>query len=145
MAVRYVLDTDILSDLQRGNTRVVENVRATEASQIGTTIISAFEELRGRFDQVSRAESQKVPKDVIAAYRRLQDTIEFFRDVQVLGYTLAAEESFAAIRRQTTVQKVKTHDLRIACIALSIGATLVTRNRGDFQAIPNLLLVDWSA
>jgi tRNA(fMet)-specific endonuclease VapC len=44
------------------------------------------------------------------------------------------------------LQKVRigTMDLKIASIALSRNAVLVSRNLKDFEEVPNLVVKDWS-
>jgi tRNA(fMet)-specific endonuclease VapC len=60
----------------------------------------------------------------------------------VLDFTEIAFEQFQELTRQKV--QVGTQDLRIASIALSIDATVVTRNRRDFERVPGLKIEDWS-
>jgi tRNA(fMet)-specific endonuclease VapC len=49
---------------------------------------------------------------------------------------------FQRLRAQR--MRIGTLELRIAAIALSREATLVTRNRQNFAGIPALTIADWS-
>ena len=52
----------------------------------------------------------------------------------------------ANIRAELLHQKIRigTQDMRIASIALANNATLLTRNRRDFEKVPGLLFADWT-
>jgi tRNA(fMet)-specific endonuclease VapC len=76
------------------------------------------------------------------AYRRLGETLQLFCSIRVLPYDPAAAEFFEAFRRQGI--RIGTLDGRIAAITLAHRATLVTRNRRDFEQCPGLSLDDWS-
>ncbi|MCE7982780.1 MAG: hypothetical protein DYG89_16475 [Caldilinea sp. CFX5] len=80
--------------------------------------------------------------DATVAFRQLFETIEFYRALQVLLYTPSASVVFDRLRQQRI--RIGTQDLRIAAIALSHQATVVTRNVRDFGQVPGLMIVDWS-
>ena len=149
MTVRYVLDTDTVTHLQRGNENVARRIRSLDRAQVATTVVTAYEQLRGRFNQINKAaqrsRSRKARGELPRAYRLLREAIEAFQNVCVLDYTQDAEDCHNTLRAAgVTPQRVKPQDLQIASITLSIGATLVTGNRSDFQHVPNLRTEDWS-
>ena len=41
--------------------------------------------------------------------------------------------------------RIGTMDLKIDAIALATGATLLSRNRADFEKVPGLTVEDWTA
>jgi tRNA(fMet)-specific endonuclease VapC len=62
--------------------------------------------------------------------------------MQILSFTESAIHARNDLKRLKLNVGVK--DLGIAAIALENNATLVTRNRQDFQRIPGLQIEDWS-
>ena len=107
--------------------------------QLATTVITVEEQLRGRLERVRRARSDA---EVVRAYHNLLATSLYFRTIMIIGF----DEQAQTIIRRLRVQGIRigTQDLRIAAIALSRGATLVTRNVRDLSTVPSLNMADWS-
>lgn len=136
----YILDTDHITLLQHNHPFLIAHLAMIPPENITVTIISATEQLRGRLAQVNRANRMS---EVVNAFARFQEALNFYRTVPLLPYDEAAATQFTQLR-QLNKNRPGTQDLRIASIALSRAATLVTRNQRDFEIIPNLLLEDWS-
>ena len=135
----YILDTDHVSLLQRGNTHVLAHLAHVSIDQRAVTIITVTEQIQGRLAVIHQARSEV---EVAAGDQRLQETMTFYALIRVLPYDAEAQAQFAQLRRQRV--RIGTQDLRIAAITLSRQATLVTRNTRDFAKVPALNIVDWS-
>jgi tRNA(fMet)-specific endonuclease VapC len=103
------------------------------------SVISVEELLRGRLAQVNRA---KEPDERVRGYYWLSKTLDFLCGFKILTYDPHAEVHFQTLRSKKI--RVGSRDLKIAAIALSNQATLITRNRRDFDQIPSLTIEDWS-
>jgi tRNA(fMet)-specific endonuclease VapC len=136
----FILDTDHISLFQRYDAAVSARVLSTPAVELATTVITVEEQLRGRLAQVRRARSDA---EVVRTYRSLLATIVYFQTITVIAFDESAQAMFNRLRAQNP--RVGTQDLRIAAIALSQEATLVTRNRQDFAGVLSLQIEDWSS
>ena len=136
----YILDTDTLTYLHAGHTKVVQRLRQLDNPDVGTTVITKIEILRGRFDYALKAETGR---ELLKAHRLLARTEELLAQILILSFDEAAASRFDSIRSQRGLRKVGRADLLIASIALSRRATLVTRNLKHFRQIPGLLLENW--
>jgi tRNA(fMet)-specific endonuclease VapC len=136
-----VLDTDHLVEYQRGTSPEAQRLKArldqTQAPY-GTTIITVEEMMRGWMAAVRRIHD---PHRQVNAYRNLQRLFTFFATWHVLSWDEAAADQLRVLRQSKV--RVGTMDLKIASICLARGATLLTRNRKDFENVPGLQLDDW--
>lgn len=139
----YLLDTDHISELQgiaAAGRRLIVRLGEIAPDDYGTTIVTFEEQIRGRLAQA--AASKAAASDVMF-YARLNGTLRFYQNIAVWQYTQEAALRCEALRSAKI--RVGTQDLKIAGIALSAGAILLTRNTRDFAQIPNLLIEDWTA
>jgi tRNA(fMet)-specific endonuclease VapC len=78
----------------------------------------------------------------LEAYQGLRRHLENYSQVPILDFDEVAAEEFQRLKRARF--RVGTMDLMIGAIALSHGATLLSRNIVDFSRIPGLKLEDWT-
>lgn len=133
----HIFDTDHISLLQRRNANVIARLERISLDERAVTIITVIEQIQGRLAVIHHATSEA---DVARGCERLQETMGFYASIYVLPYDVEAQLQFTHLRRQQV--RIGTQDLRIAAIALSKNATLVTRNTRDFAKVPGLHLDD---
>lgn len=79
-------------------------------------------------------------------YSKLWTTVKYLQTIEVLDFTQEADTCLKKLLkdnpplRKNRLQK----DMRIAAIALSVGATVVTRNQRDFSQVAGLSIEDWT-
>lgn len=138
-----VLDTDHVSVLEWKtgaeydclNSRL-ERLRIDD---VATTIVSYEEQTRGWLAYIARA--RKLAQQ-IEAYRRLHRHLNVYRGIRVLDFDESAAVALQGLKHLQN--RIGAFDLRIASIALSHGATLLTRNRIDFERVQGLKFEDWT-
>jgi tRNA(fMet)-specific endonuclease VapC len=134
-------DTDILTQILRGNPAYAERVALIPVAEQALPILVAEEVLRGRLNTIRQAEAGKAKITIEQAYQFFEQALKDFRELTVLSYTPQAEVQYQEWRKQKL--RGSTHDLRIAAICIAHSATLVTRNRRDFEHVPGLLVELW--
>jgi len=136
----HLLDTDILTYLHAGHPRVVERLHNLADSDVGTTIITKIEVLRGRFDFVLKAATGP---ELVRAQRLLARTEELLAQISIVTLDKASADQFDRLRAIKKLKKIGRADLLIASIALAHRATLVTRNVRHFEKVPGLTVINW--
>lgn len=135
-------DSDVLSLAWLNKEPYASHMLAIDEKDRGIPVTVAEELLRGRLDQIRKAESGRSKINLTAAYDFFEITLKALRGGVYLPFTFAAENLVASWKLARI--RVKPMDMRIAAIAIDHGATLVTRNARDFRLIPGLSLDVWA-
>lgn len=138
----YLLDTDHLSVLERGDTgseRLRRRLQAIPPDEVAATVVSYEEQMRGWLSYMAKT---RLLEEQVTAYNYLQNHLQVFCAVPLSAFDPAA----AAILQRLQKQRIRigTMDLKIASIALVQDATLLSRNVTDFQKVPGLRVEDWT-
>ena len=136
----HLLDTDTLTHLYAGNTNVIARLNAVEDSEVGITIITKAEMLRGRIEYLIKAENRE---SLLKAQELLFRTEELLAELLIIPISQKAADEFERLRAVSKLRKIGRADLLIASISLANRATLVTRNIKHFKQIPGVRVVNW--
>ena len=130
--MRYLLDTNIVSDLVRNpQGKVTDRIRKVGEAQVCTSVIVAAELRYG-------AERKASP--------RLSSQLEaVLGALEVLPLEPPADIAYAKLR--TTLERARTpigaNDLLIAAQGLALGYIVVTDNYKEFARVQNLRCENW--
>jgi tRNA(fMet)-specific endonuclease VapC len=139
----WILDTDHVSLVLWNNRKVIDRLDLVRL-QASVSIITVQEVFNGWVGQLNQPQNDR--ELLLAKYRQLYVATELFRKVQVLEFDGQAYDRYNQLMNQYPLLRKKRlqQDMRIAAIALVNGATVVTRNKRDFELVPGLAIEDWS-
>jgi len=130
--IRYLLDTNILSDLLRNPLGAVrQRVALLNEDEIGSSIIVAAELRYG----AARRGSPRLTRAVEGMLQRMT----------ILSFDRPADEIYGELRAslEASGTPVGSHDCLIAAHALAVGCILVTANERDFTRVAGLKVENW--
>ena len=134
-----ILDSDHFTLYMLGHIEVVRRVREHGGADVAISMITIEEELSGwctRLRQSGTAERR------IRAYAGMYRAVQHFKLLDLIPFSPDAMHRFDELRK--TYRRLGRMDLAIAAICLEFDATLVMRNRIDFEQIAGLKIEDWS-
>lgn len=134
-------DTDVFTEILAGKPAYTQRAQAIPREEQSVPVVVVEEILRGRLNAIRLAEAGKSRLTIEQAYGWLVQSLRDFQRMRLLPHSSVAEAQFHQWRSEKI--RVPTHDLRIAAICVAESATLVSRNRRDFEAIPGLDVEFW--
>jgi tRNA(fMet)-specific endonuclease VapC len=130
--MRYLLDTNIVSDLVRNpQGKVAQHIRKVGEVQVCTSIIVAAELRYGAAKKASSRLSAQL-EAVLGA-------------LEVLPFETPADAAYRSLRSrlEQTGRPIGANDLLIAAHALALGYAIITDNENEFARVEDLRLENW--
>ena len=132
MSARFLLDTNILSDLIRHPQGVIAKRIASEGEATVCTSIIVAAELR--FGALKRGSARLT--------RQLETILSA---LEVLSLEEPVDQHYGKLRSflERKGQVIGPNDMLIAAHALSVDCTIITANRREFSRVPGLKVENW--
>lgn len=135
--MKYVLDTNVLSELMKGDSRALQRLRSAGRSEVAIPqpVIAEIEYGLQRLPKSKRRQA-------------LQDRFDLLRaELPRSQWTDTVSERFGHIKATLERQgrRIEDFDAAIAAHALADGSVLVTANLKDMARVPELDVEDWTA
>jgi tRNA(fMet)-specific endonuclease VapC len=136
----YVLDTDHVSLILSNHPQVTANAAQHQIAISIITVQELFNGWMGRINEPSQI------NNLPSLYSKLSITIKYLQTVEILDFTVETDRCLKnLLRANPPLRKNRLQkDMRIAAIALSLNLPIATRNRRDFELVPNLQIIDWT-
>jgi tRNA(fMet)-specific endonuclease VapC len=130
--MRYLLDTNIVSDITRHpHGHVIKRIAQIGEQNICTSIVVAMELCFG----VAKKGSAKLAGQVDSLLEK----------IDILPLSPPADQHYATLRAQLEKSgtPIGANDMLIAAHALALGCVLVTDNKREFTRIKSLKVENW--
>ena len=137
----WIFDTDHVSLSQRFHPNIIYRSGLIPPVSLYTTVITVEEQMQGWLKAIRQASPKPQSAKLTWAYDGLKDAVGYFNVSNVLSFSSEAQARFIHLRKTT---QVGSQDLKIASIVLEHRGILVTRNRRDFERVPDLRIEDWT-
>jgi tRNA(fMet)-specific endonuclease VapC len=133
MAIRYLLDTNTVSfHIRRSSALLQRRLRAIPAASVALSVITEMEIRYG----VARNPTLRIAPLIEA----------FLQGISILPLTSETARHYARVGSELEAlgTPIGPLDLLIASHALSLGATLITTDLGEFRRVTGLRCEDWT-
>ena len=131
--MRYLLDTNVVSDFVRGHAEVARRLKATPPGQIAVSTITVMEIEYGLALEPARARRIATVLDAVLGA------------VRILPFSRADARSAGVVRAALRAKgrPIGPYDVLLAGCALARGLTLVTANTRELERVDGLAVEDW--
>ena len=133
--MKYLLDTNVLSDFARGEQAVMARLRQEAPLQLAVSVVTGMEVEYGLARHPNLA-------------RRVRETMRMLLNtISVLPFEREDARVAARLRASLNSQAtpIGAYDLLLASCALRRGLKIVTHNAREFARVGGLGLEDWRA